>query len=66
MKLQKLIEKCRVIAIRGNEEVEVTGITSDSRTVTLGSLFIAVEGICTDGHAYIGKAIEQEAAVCGV
>ncbi|MCE5179507.1 MAG: UDP-N-acetylmuramoyl-L-alanyl-D-glutamate--2,6-diaminopimelate ligase [Porphyromonadaceae bacterium] len=63
MKLQKLIEKCRVIAIRGNEEVEVTGITSDSRTVTLGSLFIAVEGICTDGHAYIGKAIEQEAAV---
>jgi len=63
MKLQKLIEKCRVIAIRGNEEVEVTGITSDSRTVTQGSLFIAVEGICTDGHAYIGKAIEQEAAV---
>lgn len=63
MKLQELIEKCRVVAFRGNEEVEVTGITSDSRTVTQGSLFIAVEGICTDGHAYIGKAIEQEAAV---
>jgi UDP-N-acetylmuramoyl-L-alanyl-D-glutamate--2,6-diaminopimelate ligase len=63
MKLQKLIQKCSVVALRGNAEVDVTGITSDSRTVTPGSLFIAVEGICTDGHAYIGKAIEQEALV---
>ena len=63
MKLQRLIKKCSVVALRGNAEVEVTGITSDSRTVTPGSLFIAVEGICTDGHAYIGKAIEQEALV---
>ena len=28
-----------------------------------GSLFVAVEGIFTDGHSYIGKAIEQEASV---
>lgn len=63
MKLKKLIEKCNIIAIRGNEEAEVTAITSDSRTVTQGSLFIAVEGIFTDGHAYIGKAIEQGVAV---
>lgn len=63
MKLSRLIEKCKVIAIRGNEEAEVTAVTSDSRTVQQGALFIAVEGICTDGHAYIGKAIEQEATV---
>jgi len=63
MKLSRLIEKCKVIAIRGNNEVEVTAVTSDSRTVQQGALFIAVEGICTDGHAYIGKAIEQGAAV---
>jgi len=63
MKLSQLIEKCKVIAIRGNEATEVTSVTSDSRTVQPGSLFIAVEGICTDGHSYIGKAIEKEAAV---
>jgi UDP-N-acetylmuramoyl-L-alanyl-D-glutamate--2,6-diaminopimelate ligase len=63
MKLTRLIEKCDLIAARGNEEAEVTSVTSDSRTVQPGSLFIAVEGICTDGHAYIGKAIEQGAAV---
>jgi UDP-N-acetylmuramoyl-L-alanyl-D-glutamate--2,6-diaminopimelate ligase len=63
MKLSRLIEKCKVIAILGNNEAEVTAVTSDSRNVQPGALFIAVEGICTDGHAYIGKAIEQGATV---
>lgn len=56
-----MISGCNVIALKGDREAEVTTITSDSRTVVPGSLFIAVEGICTDGHAYIGKAIEQGA-----
>ena len=63
MNLNRLIEPCRVVALRGNSEEEVTAVTSDSREVLPGSLFIAVEGICTDGHAYIGKAIEQGATV---
>ena len=61
MNLGELIEGCNVLSFRGDRETAVTSITSDSRTVTAGSLFIAVEGICTDGHAYIGKAIEQGA-----
>lgn len=61
MKLNELIEVCDVVAVRGSREAEVSSITSDSRKVTPGSLFIAVEGIFTDGHAYIGKAIEQGA-----
>ena len=63
MKLGKLLEKCKVISIKGDEDVEVLSITSDSRTVDKGSLFIAVEGIFTDGHSYLGKAIEQDVAV---
>ncbi|MBF6597232.1 MAG: UDP-N-acetylmuramoyl-L-alanyl-D-glutamate--2,6-diaminopimelate ligase [Fermentimonas sp.] len=63
MKLSKLLEKCKVVSIKGYEDVEVLSITSDSRTVDKGSLFIAVEGIFTDGHSYIGKAIEQDVAV---
>lgn len=61
MNLGKLIENCKVVAIKGDREAGIDSITSDSRTVMQGSLFIAVEGICTDGHAYIGKAIEQGA-----
>ena len=63
MKLGQLLEKCKVISIKGDEDVEVLSITSDSRTVDKGSLFIAVEGIFTDGHSYLGKAIEQDVAV---
>ena len=63
MKLSQLIADCNVISIKGNENVEVMGITSDSRRVRQGSLFVAVEGICTDGHSYIGKAIEEGAGV---
>jgi UDP-N-acetylmuramoyl-L-alanyl-D-glutamate--2,6-diaminopimelate ligase len=63
MQLKELISNIKPIDVRGNLDIEITNITSDSRTVQSGSLFIAVEGICTDGHAYIGKAIEQHAAV---
>src|SRR5690554_6318643 len=63
MKLSKLLEKCKVISIKGDEDVELQSITSDSRTVNKGSLFIAVEGIFTDGHSYLGKAIEKDAKV---
>ena len=63
MKLSKRLEKCKVVSIKGDEDVEVLSITSDSRTVEKGSLFIAVEGIFTDGHSYLGKAIEQDAGV---
>ncbi len=63
MQLSKLLEKCNIVAIHGEKDVDVENITSDSRQVQKGSLFIAVEGINTDGHDYIGKAIEQDVAV---
>lgn len=47
----------------GPEEVMVSHITSDSRQVKPGSLFVAIRGVQVDGHAYIGKAIEAGASV---
>lgn len=63
MRLTTLIESCKVLSLRGNEATEVSSVTADSRKVEQGSLFVALEGICTDGHSYIGKAIEQGATV---
>lgn len=63
MQLSKLIEKCEVVSIQGNTDIEVNGIVSDSRQVKSNFLFLAEEGIFTDGHAYIGKAIEEGASV---
>jgi UDP-N-acetylmuramoyl-L-alanyl-D-glutamate--2,6-diaminopimelate ligase len=43
-------------------EVEISAIESDSRLVTPGSLFVAMPGIRSDGHRYIGDAITRGAA----
>ena len=42
----------------------VTGVTTDSRAVQPGQLFIPLVGERFDGHAYIGKALEGGAAGC--
>ena len=62
MKLEELIKGINVIEIKGDSTQNVSGIHIDSRKVEAGHLFIAVKGTQTDGHAYIGKAIELEAS----
>lgn len=41
----------------------VSSIEFDSRAVRAGSLFVAVRGTLTDGHAYIDRAIELGASI---
>ena len=43
-------------------DVDVTSVEYDSRNVRPGSLFIAVEGFQSDGHAYIASAVEKGAS----
>ncbi len=62
MKLEKVIKGCAVTEVRGSLDVGITAVCNDSRKVVPGSLFIAVKGHGSDGHAYIGKAVEAGAA----
>ncbi|MBR5184013.1 MAG: UDP-N-acetylmuramoyl-L-alanyl-D-glutamate--2,6-diaminopimelate ligase, partial [Bacteroidales bacterium] len=59
MKISKLLAGLQVCS--SYNDAQVSHITCDSRTCTEGSLFIAVRGADTDGHSYIGKAIENGA-----
>lgn len=52
-----------IVEILGTKDIDVTGITSDSRKVTSGYAFIALKGVQVDGHEFIGKAIESGAKV---
>ncbi len=62
MKLREIIEGLEVCGSRGDINVDITDICCDSRKVTPGALFIAVRGFESDGHDYIGAAIEKGAA----
>ncbi|HVF38816.1 MAG TPA: UDP-N-acetylmuramoyl-tripeptide--D-alanyl-D-alanine ligase [Gemmatimonadaceae bacterium] len=43
-------------------QVELAGITTDSRVVAPGQVFVALIGETFDGHDYVAKAVEQGAS----
>jgi UDP-N-acetylmuramoyl-L-alanyl-D-glutamate--2,6-diaminopimelate ligase len=61
MKLRDLIKDIKVTEVIGQADLEITGIHIDSRLVKQGHVFVAMRGTAADGHAYIGRAIEQGA-----
>ncbi|MBD1429698.1 MULTISPECIES: UDP-N-acetylmuramoyl-L-alanyl-D-glutamate--2,6-diaminopimelate ligase [Sphingobacterium] len=63
MILKELLHAIPVLQVIGSLDVEVNAITFDTRQVQQGSLFVAVRGVHTDGHLYLAKAIESNAAV---
>ena len=63
MTLNELLKNIKPLEIVGNEGTEVTGVNIDSRKIKTGHAFVAIKGTQTDGHAYIGKAIELGATV---
>ena len=42
-------------------DLEITGLTADSRAVKPGFLFAALPGSLTDGRTYIGEAMDRGA-----
>lgn len=61
--LKNMAEVCRgtLYAPEAAALTEVTSITSDSRTVESGSLFVAIKGERVDGHKFIPNVMEAGA-----
>ncbi|HOO45831.1 MAG TPA: Mur ligase domain-containing protein, partial [Deltaproteobacteria bacterium] len=49
--------------ISGDPETWITGISTDTRTIRKGDLFIALKGETFDGHSFLEKAFAKGA--CG-
>ncbi|MCF7832474.1 MAG: UDP-N-acetylmuramoyl-L-alanyl-D-glutamate--2,6-diaminopimelate ligase [Candidatus Marinimicrobia bacterium] len=65
MTLQKLLENLKDYAVLGNKsihEIEISGISFDTRNLKKGNLFVAIKGIDADGHNYRINALEKGAS----
>lgn len=60
--LSDLLIDIRVLQILGPADIQLSGIGFDSRKVVAGALFIAVKGTQSDGHEFIGSAIQAGAS----
>jgi len=59
MKLKDLIKGIPTKSIKGSLELEVSGISYDSRKAGPGDLFVCIPGTKDDGHKYVKQARER-------
>ncbi len=62
MKLKELLSEMSVLAMTADPDTEIRGVRYDSRAVEPGDLFVAVQGLQSDGHKFIPMAMEKGAA----
>src|SRR4051812_18529520 len=62
MQLKHLVQQLTPVSVEGSLDGEVAGIAYDSRRVTPGMIFVAIPGHNTDGHEFIGPALERGAS----
>ncbi|MBW1911896.1 MAG: UDP-N-acetylmuramoyl-L-alanyl-D-glutamate--2,6-diaminopimelate ligase, partial [Deltaproteobacteria bacterium] len=56
MRLGQLIEGIPIRELEGDREIEVKGLSYDSRRIQPGYLFVAIKGHTQDGHEFIHDA----------
>ena len=59
--LSQILSKVEVVSFTASEDVQIEGLTYDSRQVKRGDCFFAVRGTQADGHRFIDKAVEAGA-----
>lgn len=66
MKLKQLLKavpkELLDVQIKGSKEIEISGITSDSKCISPGNLFVAKRGASFDGTKFIQEAFKSGAA----
>ena len=53
--------KAKVVAPKFNENRPLGKVSTDSRTTSVGDLFVALKGESFDGHDYIAQAVQKGA-----
>jgi len=61
MVLKNVLSGIEDLKAKGNLDIDIKGITHNSREVKEGYLFVAIKGFDSDGHKYVKSAIENGA-----
>ena len=63
MQLKNILSGLEGIKAKGNLDIDIENLESDSREIKENGMFVAIKGFDTDGHNYIINAIENGAKV---
>ena len=61
MKLKEMLVGLEGLKVKGDLELEIKGIESNSKQIKKNYIFVAIKGFDTDGHQYISSAIKKGA-----
>ena len=61
MNLKNILNKIDGLKAKGNLDIEIKGIESNSKKIKKGFLFVAIKGFDVDGHQFIDEAIKKGA-----
>ncbi|MBK6730450.1 MAG: UDP-N-acetylmuramoyl-L-alanyl-D-glutamate--2,6-diaminopimelate ligase [Bacteroidetes bacterium] len=59
--LNEILTGVNVISVSGKTDLQLNAVTSDSRKITAGDVFVAVKGYLSGVHTFIKSAIEKGA-----
>lgn len=62
IKADEVIKVCRGEVLSGDSDVKITGVSTDTRTISPGDLFFALTGDSSDGHKFLADAISKGAS----
>ena len=65
MKLKDLLHRIPIVSATADMDMDITGVSYDSRTTAEGDIFVAISGEAVDGHKFVPMAAEK-GAVCAV
>jgi len=61
LKLSELIKDLNIDKVKGSIDIDISGISQNSKKVKEGYLFVCIEGFVMDGHKFIPEAIQRGA-----
>ena len=61
MKLKEMLIGLEGLKVKGDLDIDIKGVESNSKNVEEGFLFVAIKGFKVDGHKFIDSAIENGA-----